>query len=77
MKSLILTRDDIRRGVKEDDIIHSDVRSLKPVLTAEFVVYFYDNSWKYKILKNRFDSQELPEDVLNEIRYRKLKSILS
>ena len=70
MKSLILTNDNIRRGVKEDDITRNDVTSLKPMQMAEFVVYFYDNSWKYKILKNRFDDKEIPEDVLNEIRYR-------
>jgi len=76
MKSLILTSDDLRKNSKEDADINNIRNSLEPVRKSEFVVYFYDNSWEYKILKNRFDDQEIPEDVLNEIRYRKLKSIL-
>jgi len=43
---------------------------------SDVVVVFYDR-YNYKVIKNRFGNEDLPEEVMNEIRFRRLNWVLS
>jgi len=83
MRTLILTKNDLflrSRDKSIDDITNNDISlSLDKFKRAEFVI-FVEDKYNFKVLKNRFGNNglpdELPEDVLNEIRLQRLNWIL-
>lgn len=78
MSVLILTDKDLLKNynVETKPSFHN-FRNFNRIREVSWAVYFKDNSWEYKIIKSRHTEPELPEEILNEIRYRKLNWILS
>lgn len=80
----IFNKSDLNRNSHKkdiEDITLKDIAgSMEIFKKSDVVVVFYDR-YNYKVLKNRFgnglNNDDLPEEVINEIRYRRLNWVLS
>jgi len=67
---------DLNRNSQKKDIEDITLKDIKGSMEisrkSDVVVVFYDR-YNYKVIKNRFgNNDDLPEEVMNEIRYRRL-----